>query len=74
MHPNFIPTLSQLYRNRPQLLAQSGWDGCGTATKSWDHRNHTNALYVSALRFRLRSVGMVAVFLATSRIFHNFFF
>ena len=73
MHPNFIPTLSQLFPNRPQLLAKSGWDGCGTATKSWCHPNHTNALYFSALGLRLRSVGMVAVFLAISRIFNIFF-
>lgn len=73
MHPNFIPTLSQLFPNRSQLFPVSGWDGCGTATESWDHRNHKNTLSFSALRVRLRSVGMVAVILATSRIFTIFF-
>ena len=73
MHPNFIPTFPQLFRNRPQLLAFSGCGGCGTATESWGHRNHTKPLYLSALCFRLRSVAVVAVFLATSRIFHIFF-
>lgn len=73
MHPNFIPTFPQLFPNRPQLFPFSGWDGCGTATESWDHRNHKNTLSFSALRVRLRSVGMVAVILATSRIFTIFF-
>lgn len=73
MHPNFIPTFPQLFPNRPQLLSAAGWDGCGTATESWDYRNQANTLYSSVLRLRLRSVGMVAVILATSRIFTNFF-
>lgn len=73
MHPNFIPTLSQLFPNRPQLLPPAGWDGCGTATVGWDGRNRTNLLAYSDLRSWLRSVGMVAVFLATCRIFTNFF-
>lgn len=73
MHPNFSPTFPQLFPNRPQLLATAGWDGCGTATESWHYHNQANTLYFSVLRLRLRSVGMVAVILATSWIFTNFF-